>query len=175
MKCAVVAILLVVLFFDTNAQGKSKSFNKEMPANAGTIILKALSDPGKQVLNFENFNLLNKKILLDFFFERCVPCVKAYPLMIDLHNNRDSSYVIIGIDPMLSDTASINSYLSKHGINYPVIYGNAAFNLAKQLNVTAFPRFIMINPGGEILFSEFGISQKNFLKIKGELRSTNKN
>ncbi len=100
--------------------------------------------------NVESFD--NKIIFLDFFYSSCIPCYKSHPLINKLYENRDSNFIVIGIDPMLSDTLHINQFLERFNIKHPVLIGEYAFQISQIPNVVnGYPTFLVIDEDGKVL------------------------
>lgn len=109
--------------------------------------------------NGESFD--NKIIFLDFFYSSCIPCYKSHPLVNKLYENRDSNFLIIGIDPVLSDTLHINQFLERFNITHPVIIGEDAFQISQIPGVVnGYPTFLVIDIDGKVLKYWNGHSEK---------------
>ena len=119
-----------------------------------------------RVINFPDGILANKIVLIDFFYEACMPCVKSYPIMNKFFENRDSNFIVIGVDPRLSDTLHMTRYLERYGIKYPVVYGRKALEMSQKLGIHGYPTFVIVDPSGKILEFQEGHSQSFFKKVE---------
>ncbi len=109
-------------------------------------------------------NMKNKILFLDFFYSSCIPCYKSHPLINRLHDNRDSNFLVIGIDPVLSDTLHIDQFLKRFEIKHPVIIGQDALEISRIPGVVnGYPTFLLIDIDGKVLEYQNGHSEK-FLK-----------
>src|SRR4030095_5198526 len=91
----------------------------------------------------------------------CIPCYKSHPLVNKLYEDRDSNFLIIGIDPVLSDTLHINQFLERFNITHPVIIGEDAFQISQIPGVVnGYPTFLVIDIDGKVLEYWNGHSEK---------------
>lgn len=133
----------------------------------------------KKDLRIVNGNLENidkKIIFIDFFYSSCIPCYKSHPLVNKLYENRDSNFMVIGIDSMLSDTLHIQQFLERFDIRHPVVIGHDALQISKIPGlVNGYPTFLLIDIKGKVLEYRNGHSEKylkgieqNYLKKKSQ-------
>jgi len=123
----------------------------------------------RSILNKKNLRIVNnngesfdnKIIFLDFFYSSCIPCYKSHPLVNELYENRDSNFIVIGIDPVLSDTLHINQFLERFNIKHSVIIGEDAFQISQiPAVVNGYPTFLVIDVDGKVLEYRNGHSEK---------------
>jgi thiol-disulfide isomerase/thioredoxin len=113
-----------------------------------------------------NSDIRNKSVLIDFFYESCLPCIRSYPVMNNFYECSNNNFAVIGIDPVLSDTLNIDKHITRYKIQYPVITGAIAQLLAKNFAVSGFPTFAVIDPDGQVVFYKIGHSAAFLSKIK---------
>jgi hypothetical protein len=106
-------------------------------------------------------------LFLDFFHKSCLPCIKAIPEIISLHNSsQGKGLMIYGIDPILEDTAKWKKFTELYKINYPIVDGEKAKRIKRiifgNLNL-GFPTSVAITPDGTILYVKDGY-KKGFTK-----------
>jgi len=130
------------------------------------IDLSFLNAKNLQVVNGQNIQFKNKLILLDFFYQGCLPCLKSHPVMNDFFEKADSGILVIGIDHKFSDTVNIEKYIDRHRINYPVILGNIAKKLADELSINIWPTFVIIDFNGKVLEYQAGLSNSFFRRVR---------
>lgn len=112
-------------------------------------------------------DLKGKVVLLDFWYRGCLPCLKATPDLMKLQEEFKNDLVIIGINDS-DDKEDISDYYAyKKNTNYFSTYKTVT-NISKNLKITAFPTFIIINQKGEVVKTEVGFD-------KGSIRKTIKN
>ena len=111
-------------------------------------------------------DLKGKVVLLDFWYRGCFPCLKATPDLITMQEEFKDNLVIIGINDMDTKEDITDYYVYKKG-NYFSTY-KTKMNISKNLKVSAFPTFVIINQKGEVVKTEVGFD-------KGSIRKTIKN
>lgn len=103
----------------------------------------------------------NKYLIIDFFYQACLPCHKMTGYIINWLPSIDSSKIIlIGINPFDSEK-SMRAEVEKRGINYPIVLGETAKAMSKKY-VRGYPTLLLISPEGIIKIVHFGMS-KSFL------------
>ncbi len=137
----------------------------------------SISAPKKFVLNngktIQLTDLKGKIVLLDFWYRGCFPCLKATPDLIKLQEEFKNDLVIIGINDR-DDKEDISDYYAyKKNTNYFSTYKTST-NISKNLKVSAFPTFIIINQKGEIVKTEIGFDKGNIRKTIKKLIKENK-
>ncbi len=106
-----------------------------------------------------SFNELKgeKLTLIDFWTTRCKPCRKAIPYLNKISAQfKDKGVNIIGINCDGPRSVSKVSPLSKSlKIQYPILL-DINNELLNDLNLSAFPTLIMVNPKGKIVWVHEG-------------------
>jgi len=115
--------------------------------------------------------LANKTVLLDFFYQGCYPCVKSYPYMNDLYKSRRPDVVIIGVDFPLRDSSTIDRYIKKHDLQYPIVVGEQALSLQKFFKEYGAPNFVIIAPDGKVIDRQLGFTEGSFRRFTKSLRN----
>jgi len=109
-------------------------------------------------------DLKGKIVLLDFWYRGCFPCLKATPDLIKIQEEFKNDLVIIGINDS-DDKEDISDYYAyKKNTNYFSTYKTST-NISRDLKVSAFPTFIIINQKGEIVKTEVGFDKGSIRKI----------
>jgi thioredoxin-related protein len=109
-----------------------------------------------------DINIKNKYIIFDFFYLSCLPCHKMTGYILDWLPAIDTSKVIlVGVNPADSEF-NMKTAIEKRKINYPVIIGNQAKELAKKYVQRGYPNLLLVSPDGIILDHHIGMS-KSFL------------
>lgn len=111
-----------------------------------------------------------KLTLIDFWATWCKPCMKAIPELKKIHKKYQSKGVeIIGISCDGPRSVSKVGPLSKSlGITYPVLMDIDA-EIKTNLNLTAFPSLVFVNPKGEIVWVHEGYASGDDIVIRKEL------
>jgi thiol-disulfide isomerase/thioredoxin len=120
-----------------------------------------------------------KLVLLDFWKSNCGPCLQAIPYLRGLQEKygRDGLEVV-GIayedpGPRADQVMSVRNARIRTGINYTVLMGadspTGACPVRSQFVVDSFPRLVLIDGSGEILWrsSAEGMSQQGFKELDG--------
>ncbi|MDQ3047182.1 MAG: TlpA family protein disulfide reductase [Bacteroidota bacterium] len=112
---------------------------------APAFILKSSVD---SVFNLKEINNQNV-IIIDFGYISCYPCLKAGPVLTDLHHRYSMKGVfVISINPY--DTKDkINLHIQKYNIPFPVLLSDK--NLASQYRVNSYPTIFILNSEKQIL------------------------
>ena len=110
-----------------------------------------------------------KICLLYFWFTHCPPCVQITPHLISLQKKYQASgFVVIGInaDQFLElgyDDRERQSYIQKHGINFPVAHMSSEVQAAYG-GVSLFPTLFLIDRGGVIRAHFVNYQEESTLK-----------
>ncbi len=106
--------------------------------------------------------------IINFWATWCPPCLKEMPEFIKLQNEfNDKGLQFIGI--AIEDQQSVEQYLSKININYPILIGeDDGIALSQQLGniVNAVPFTVVTNQQGQIIHRHPGeFSREQILEI----------
>ena len=106
-------------------------------------------------------NQENKIIVINWWATSCLPCVEEMPGLNELVNKYPKDKVeFIAI---VWDKENLSKFLSKHQFNYEQGYGNKNIS---QLFGETFPRHIIVNKDGVILFNKLGGSKDINLELE---------
>jgi thiol-disulfide isomerase/thioredoxin len=129
---------------------------EEKPQSIDRLLLERYLKPLK------NERIENKTVFLDFFYQGCYPCVKSYPYVNDLYKNKKPDVVVIGVDRLLQDSITIDRYIEKYNLQYPILTGEQALLLANFFKIHGDPTFIVIAPNGKIVEHKLGFTKGSF-------------
>jgi len=129
-----------------NFEGKPFAFKNLVSFNKGHL------DPSME----------GKYVIVDFFYQACLPCHKMTKYILDWLPSVDSSRIIlIGINPADSEM-SMKLEVKKRNISYPIVLGKQANEIAKKYTGGHYPTLLLISPDGIIKVVHYGMS-KSFL------------
>jgi thiol-disulfide isomerase/thioredoxin len=143
--------------------------NLRKEPRAGSIEVSLLEENLARIVNGKIESIKKKTVLLDFFYQGCLPCVKSYPYVNSLYNSRGSDLVVIGVDQLLSDTSTIDKYIEKYNLQYPILIGQPAAFLTQYFKLSSFPTFIVLDPDGRIIEFGDGFTKSSFKKLTKRL------
>lgn len=101
-------------------------------------------------------------VLIDFFYASCPPCVQVLPVLNSLYKKyKDQGLHVVGISN--NDTQkTLESFIDRHGIYYPLLFGNHDVNSA--YNISNVPATYLIDKEGKILFQHIGGYNKSTIE-----------
>lgn len=108
--------------------------------------------------------------VLDFWFLACKPCVEQHiEIKKKLPGLTSKGIDLIGISTD-SDLKKWKAYLAKHGYKWPNYLENKKHSISKDLSISAFPTYLVLNDKGEILnsYNSFSEVLKRFGVDDGE-------
>jgi hypothetical protein len=152
-----------------NPKGKIETVNRNArPNHIETVILKSHLN---KIVNGDIGSIEGKKILLNFFYQGCYPCIKAYPYINTLFDRigANSKAIILGVDHLERDTLTIEKYIEKYNLKFPVLIGFSAAFLTEYFMLDTFPSFIIIDLDGKVLEIIEGFTRKSFEKATKKL------
>jgi len=108
-------------------------------------------------LTWEQLN--GKFVILDFWSERCGPCMQFMPLSQKIHENRDTTGVcIIGVHPRHSELSAIMKVVERFNLTYPILIdarapegGHGWGLLYGQYQIHGIPDSVLVDPAGRIV------------------------
>lgn len=124
--------------------------------NAQTVQNFVLKDLQNKNFSFEELKG-EKLTIIDFWASWCKPCMKAVPELNKIYSSSVKKGVnIIGVNCDGPRSASKVGPLTKAlKIEYPVLI-DINSQLMKELNLSAFPTLIIVNPAGKIVWIHEG-------------------
>ncbi|HEV8269751.1 MAG TPA: TlpA disulfide reductase family protein [Chitinophagaceae bacterium] len=132
-----------------NFEGKPFTFKDLVSFNKGSL----------------NSYMKGKYVIIDFFYQACLPCHKMTGYILDWLPTVDSSkIVLIGINPADSEI-SMRTEMEKRNINYPIVIGQYAEDISKKY-VRGYPTLLLISPDGIIQILHFGMSKSFLSKVE---------
>lgn len=107
--------------------------------------LDALTTPDGRRLAAEA--LRGQPVLVNFFTRFCAPCIKEVPKLNQVQARHPELRVLAITPDSLPDAGR---YIQQYGLNWPVA-ANAGDVMARQLHVSAFPSFALLDAQGRLI------------------------
>lgn len=155
-------------FFDekklTTLNGFKQVTAFQKPTNNNVFIGQRLSKvPGISRL-FSNDNLWQqmkgKYVLIDFFYQSCMPCVASFPLLKNLHEKYKTNLKVIGVNPFVNESSTMNAFIKRYQLPYNIISGENGNAIKNMLHPEGgYPYFILIDKQGKIIDMSFGYDE----------------
>ncbi|WP_443945048.1 TlpA family protein disulfide reductase [Pedobacter sp. AW1-32] len=149
---------------------------------AGTDV-KAFKGKTVQGKIFDSKSLKNKIVLINFWFEKCPPCVAEMPelnRLVETYQSKDIRFIAITTDPV----AKARIFQKKMSYQYEVVC--MSLTQIQQLNINnGFPTNVLVGANGKIIKAMANLSFSNDLpelklqsedfekKLKHELSANN--
>lgn len=128
-----------------------------------------------QALNISQYS--NQYILLDYFYQTCLPCIKAIPELNALRSEFDTSLLVItGVDPIAKDAGHVDNFKLRYKVIYPLVDGERAIKI-KKISLPGlavrYPTLVLIRPDGIIEYIMEEYSKNHFKILRSYLRKIN--
>ncbi len=109
---------------------------------------------------YELSQMQGKVVLVNFWATWCPPCRAEIPDFIDVYKRyKDKGFEIVGIALDEEGWNPVRKFMSKAGINYPVVLGNAEVMRAYG-GIQSIPTSFLIDKKGNIAAKRIGILRK---------------
>lgn len=120
-------------------------------------------------------DLKGKVILLDFWYQSCLPCVRAMPFLEKMHNTyKDKGLVVLGLNPFDKKKESLAIFVEKHKLTYPTLLIDVK-TASEGYKVWGYPHLFLINREGKIVFIKNGYHQSMNKSLEKEIRKVLEN
>ncbi len=108
-----------------------------------------------------------KAVVLNFWFEGCVPCRMEFPYMQESYEEYKEDIEIIAINCIDGTNESIAEYASQNGLTFPMAVGETEW--ANCLEITSMPTTVVIDRYGTVAMNHLGsiTDKETFDKIFG--------
>ena len=126
-----------------------------------------MSLPGRDGKPVKLSSLKGKVVLLDFWATWCTGCKVEIPWFIEFDKAyRAQGLAAVGVSMDEDGWKTIEPYLKKNPISYPVVAGN--LDTAAPYNITALPVTVLIDRAGRVAATHVGVVNKK--SFEGDLK-----
>lgn len=122
--------------------------------------------PNLESNEFVEFSKLKGNVvLLEFWFKNCGPCVQAIPELNSIQNEfKDENFFFFGVEFREdSSRENLTHYVRKLKMAYPILYKGKI--LAAAYGVTSAPTFMIIDKGGNVIYTKSGFNSDEIMQI----------
>ena len=152
VKISIQIFLFIVIYFAVKAYTQRDLIQGQAPVLNATLI------------TGENFNLQHKRnqpMLLHFWASWCPVC----KLEQDSIDSISKNHPVVTVAMQSGDSSEISQYMRDSGLNFSVIADETGA-LAQRYGVKAVPVSFILNPQGQIVFSESGYTSSWGLQLR---------
>ena len=116
-------------------------------------------------------DFLDKLTLYDFWYMDCPPCIKAIPLLNELHVKYvDKGLKVVCVNPFNYNEKDLNrmpGFLTRNNIEYPILFVDR--DSIGLFQIPAYPTFYLVDHEGNILYSEIGFNEDKAKSLDSQL------
>jgi peroxiredoxin len=130
--------------------GCGKSSSPPPPSAPSPLLAKAMPDFARPALDgsrVETASLRGRVMLLDFFAEHCVPCVKSLPVIEALHR-AEPHLAVVGVSED-DDADGARRMVARHALTFPVVH-DPEHALAGRYRVQELPSTFVVDARGVV-------------------------
>lgn len=123
---------------------------------------------------FSNYNLNNKPTLFYFTYLGCLPCKMAIPILDSLYLKWNNKINFCAINVFDKNIDKIKIYKKANNIKFDYFYNsdnNETFKIIKELDLSSYPTFILMNPNKKIVYKQLGMSNNLFENLDSIIKN----
>lgn len=147
------ALVVALIYFAASSWRSASLLPTDGEQTAPELRLQGLD--GQQ---YSLSELRGKRVQLHFWATWCGVCRQEFGALNAVHAGLDSDEVLLSVVADSEDTAALQSFIREHGINYPVLLGNA--DAIRAYRVEAFPTNYYLDAAGKIRGTDVGLSTR---------------
>ena len=137
--------------------------------------LKAADWLGDEPVKLED--LRGKVVLIDFWYEWCGPCLRAFPTLRDWHKKyNEKGFIVIGLTDLqrtLGGTGKsreeklefLRRFRQGNKLTYPIAVAESPSDNLYQYGVSAFPTAVLVNRRGAVRYISIGVSPAEMSRL----------
>ena len=109
----------------------------------------------------------NKVVLVDFWFSNCIPCLDAFPKLVELYDTyKDKGFEIVGIS--IDPTKKIEdwkSVIQEQNLSWQHYLDEGGVETTSKMNIKLFPTAVLIDKKGKIVNKKISLDDlETYLK-----------
>ncbi len=161
-------LILVLAFISILAWDKVNQKWRELnfkPKPELSVIGKPFIDfeaelPDSTVHRLSEYAGKGQYVLLDFWASWCGPCIRSFPMLMELHEKyHDRGLLIIGISADRNPNAW-HYALGQHACPWPMMHETTdsqkkRTSASDLYSISGFPTFVLLDPDGQVIFSPY--------------------
>lgn len=141
-------------------RGPSAAFNAGKPETATLPSAPAWELKGVDGKTVKSTDFAGKVVILDFWATWCGPCRTEIPSFVELQNQyAREGLVVVGVSLDDDATAVVKPFMTKMGINYPVVMGDERV-VESFGGIEGIPTTFIIDRAGRIAQKHVGYAPK---------------
>jgi len=157
--------LLLLFSILTFTSCSNNNDNQKVVSSVTSQVKFKLTTLNNKTISIEKYDLMllskelnNKVVLINFWAPWCNPCVKEMPNLVKLQNKYKKDLIIVAIlFDKVSSRQTIDEFVKKYKINFPVTIGAENFNIAKAFNdLQMVPESYLYDKDGVFIDSYIG-------------------
>ncbi len=125
-------------------------------------------------------DLRGQVVLVDFWYEWCGPCLRAFPTLRDWHKKyREKGFVVIGLTDLqrtLNDGSKsraekmefLRRFRAGNKLTYPIAVAESPGDNLPEYGVSSFPTAVLIDRRGAVRYISIGVSPSEMSRL-GEM------
>lgn len=142
-------------FYYSFVNAELRSYRTVSEINTGKPVV--ITPEGKAMLLDSVLKSMNSELIyIDFWASWCIPCLEEmefYPDLIESFTGKSVSFVFISLDSKTPYwIRKMDQFTFMEGRSY-LLQENFNAPFAKELNITAIPRYMLLNKNGEVINS----------------------